>query len=105
MERMHKLETLVEALEDAERRGFTRSFNVKEGRLVCEKTGQGLGPDDVTIVDHQRFEGPSSEDDNSVLYYVECKDGSRGTIVDAYGTYADGDLADFLRAARFDEGR
>ena len=41
--------------------------------------------------------------DNAALYRVETATGLRGTIVDAYGTYADEHLADFLRAVPVDE--
>ena len=35
-----------------------------------------------------RFEGMSSTDDNSILYAISSKDGIKGTLVDAYGVYA-----------------
>ena len=48
-----------------------------------------LGGQDVRIVDHYRFEGTSDPDDMSVIYALEARDGTRGTLTDAFGTYAD----------------
>ena len=44
---------------------------------------------DFKITEMYRFEGDSSPDDNSVLYAIESKDGIKGVLVDAYGTYAE----------------
>ena len=54
-------------------------------------------PDEVTIVDFYRFEGESNPDDMSVLYAIEATDGVKGTISNAYGTYADANTDDFLK--------
>jgi hypothetical protein len=37
----------------------------------------------------------------SVLYAVETNDGTKGTILDAYGTYADANLGEFLKKTGF----
>ena len=50
-----------------------------------------------------RFEGMSDPDDNAVVYALEAADGTKGVIVDAYGTYAqnlDFELAEKLRRAK-----
>lgn len=36
-----------------------------------------------------RFEGTSDPDDMSVIYALEARDGMRGTLTDACGSYAD----------------
>jgi hypothetical protein len=46
-------------------------------------------PDQVRVINFFRFEGFSDPDDNAVLYLIETADGLKGTLVDAYGTYAD----------------
>lgn len=101
---MHKLETLTEALAQARADGYTCSYEADERGLVCQETGAGVGAADLQIVYHQRFEGPSSEDDKSVLYLVEKKDGSgKGVIIDAYGTYANDYLAEHLKQMPVEE--
>lgn len=44
--------------------------------------------DDLTIVEHHRFEGMSDPDDSSVVYALEASNGLKGVLVDAYGAYA-----------------
>jgi hypothetical protein len=46
-------------------------------------------PEDFTVEEFYRFEGMSNPDDNSVLFAISSDDGIKGTLVDAYGVYAD----------------
>jgi len=79
--------------------GFTQDFNVVDGRLqtIGSESNKSYTADEVTIVDFYRFEGESNPDDMAVLYAIEATDGVKGTISNAYGTYADTDTDDFLR--------
>ena len=95
--------TLSEAVDHAVKEGYTHTFKAEATGLRCLQTGDRFDSNDVTIVGHERFEGPSSEDDSAALYRIETNTGLRGTIVDAYGTYADEHLAEFLRAVPIDE--
>lgn len=61
-------------------------------------------PEDVRIRDYYRFEGISDPDDMSVIYALEARDGTRGTLTDAYGSDADpaiGAAVDRMRVAPF----
>src|SRR5262245_9921422 len=71
------------------RRGFTRDFVVQSDTLRVAGTDRCLRPEDVRIVDYYRFEGTSDPDDMSVIYALEARDGTRGTLTDAFGSYAD----------------
>jgi len=95
---------LTEALQDLARRGFKDSFTVDEKGLRNTATGNILHPDDVTIVEYHRFEGESNPDDTSVVYALECRDGSRGLVIDAYGIYADPLIGNFLKDVKLKEG-
>ncbi|OON70994.1 hypothetical protein [Hymenobacter sp. CRA2] len=79
--------------------GFTKDFTVTDGRLHTMDTdsNRSYGPEEVTIVDFYRFEGESNPDDMSILYAIEANDGTRGTISNAFGTYADEGVDAFLR--------
>jgi hypothetical protein len=52
--------------------------------------------DELTIIEHYRFEGSSDPDDSSVCYAVEAHDGTRGILADAYGVYANPEVSEFL---------
>lgn len=86
---MNAYETLVDALQDLRDQGYTFDFNLKENALECKALSKEFEPDRFSVVEVHRFEGMSSTDDNSILFVIECKDGVKGTLVDAYGTYAD----------------
>ena len=80
--------------------GFKADFNVVDGHLTTIETANGTPrawkADDVRIVDFYRFEGESNPDDMSILYAIETVDGTKGTISNAYGTYADADTDSFI---------
>ena len=71
------------------RRGFTAEFIVDSEMLRVAGSNQRFAPEDVTIRDYYRFEGTSDPSDMSVIYAIEANDGTRGTLTDAFGTYAD----------------
>lgn len=86
---MQTFDTLTEALDTLRRQGFTLDYNLKEDRLKCQQNAIELHPADFDIVDVYRFEGMTDPADSTVLYAIESKTGQRGTLVDAYGPYAD----------------
>lgn len=94
---MNQYETLTEALSAVRKQGFTADFEVTPDGMKCQSTGKIFQPNDVQIVNHHRFEGPSSEDDMAVLYLLKCSNGTKGVLVDAYGTYANAAVAEFIR--------
>jgi hypothetical protein len=96
------------AMASLRRRGFTAEFVVEGDRLRVAGTNRRLRPEDVWIVDHYRFEGASDPDDMSVIYALQARDGTRGTLSDAFGAYADpavGAILDRLAVARPRRGR
>lgn len=78
-------------------KGYTDGYNIKEGKLHCLANDQLYTPKEVTAVNFYRFEGESNPDDMSILYAIETHDGRKGTIVDAYGAYADARIGDFMK--------
>ncbi len=95
--------TLAEAVEGLRRRGFTANFELLNKRFRAVDSGQTFTADQLTIVEHHRFEGVSDPDDMAVLYGIEANDGTRGTIADAFGPQADPVLGAFLKNVRMHE--
>lgn len=85
---MYSYDTLSEALEDLAKRGYTQDFNLLESCIECTDPKKKISPDSFKIVEVYRFEGMTSTDDESILFAIETDDGLKGTMVDAYGTYA-----------------
>jgi hypothetical protein len=78
--------------------GYVADFRVsEENRLLTLKDEKSYGPEEVKIVDFYRFEGETNPDDMSILYAIECNDGTKGTISNSYGPYADQGVDAFLK--------
>jgi hypothetical protein len=54
-------------------------------------------PEEIQVVNFYRFEGESDPDDNAILYIIETVDGTKGTLVDSYGTYNDSRISNFMK--------
>jgi len=93
---MYNYDTLSEALNDLAKRGYILDFNLKS---VQKK----FNSNSFKLVEVYRFEGMSSTDDESVLYVIETNDGMKGTLVDAYGTYADSVSLEMIQKLKFDK--
>jgi hypothetical protein len=95
--------TLGEAVEDLRRRGFSEDFEFLGKTFRAVNSGKTFTANDLTIVEHHRFEGASDPDDMAVLYAIEAADGTRGTIADAFGPQANPDLGAFLKNVEMHE--
>ena len=90
--------TELTALDDLARRGFSDGFRVVDGNLQVLTTGKLLRPEDLVIREVYRFEGISDPDDMAIVYAIESTTGVRGTLIDAFGVYADPGMARVLAA-------
>jgi hypothetical protein len=90
------------AITALERRGFTAQFAAHRRDLRVTHTGLRFRPEDVRIRDYYRFEGTSDPDDMSVVYALEARDGTRGVLVDAFGSYADPAVGAMVNRMRVD---
>lgn len=91
-----EIDTLTKALDGMRRRGFAAQFMVADGALRTVQGGPTFRPDQVTVLERRRFEGVSDPDDMAVLYGIETDTGVRGTLTDAFGTYADPEIGAFM---------
>lgn len=60
--------------------------------------GQCFPSGAVQVVNFYRFEGDSDPADNTILYIIETSSNVKGTLVDAYGAYADEAVNKFMKA-------
>ena len=86
---MRNYDTLSEAINDLQLRGYTYDFNLEPKRLKCASLELQIHPEEFNVDELHRFEGMSSTDDNSILYAISSKNGVKGLLVDAYGVYAE----------------
>lgn len=92
-----KMATLSQAINNAVEKGYTEDFQFAAGSLTTHHKDH-YAPGDISIQNFYRFEGYSDPQDNAILYLIETNDGKKGTLIDAYGTYADAKLSTFIRA-------
>jgi hypothetical protein len=76
--------------------GYTEDFKAAERGLLSLQSERIYEPGQVRVVNFFRFEGPSDPADNTILYVIETMDGVKGTLVDAYGSYADAKITSFM---------
>src|SRR6476661_6787809 len=82
--------TLWQTIEGLKKEGYTMDFNINEECLSCHKSNTVLSPDEFEIDALFRFEGESNPDDEAVVYAISSpKYGVKGTLVNAFGPYAD----------------
>jgi hypothetical protein len=77
--------------------GYTDSFKVTKQGLYSTAKDRAYKPENVKVINFYRFEGESDPADNSILYVIETSDGLKGTLVDAYGPYADENVNKFMK--------
>ena len=95
--------TTADAMNGLKRRGFTADFEPLGKTLHVMGSERTFQPDELTIVEHHRFEGSSDPEEMAVVYAIEARDGTRGVLIDAYGVYANPDLSAFLKDVRMRE--
>jgi len=77
--------------------GYVDDFKMSDKGLRSLKTEKVYQPEEVNVINFFRFEGQSDPNDNTIMYVIETSDGLKGTLVDAYGPYADRKLAEFMQ--------
>ena len=88
--------TLASAVDDLARSGFREHFQIKAGKLLALDSGKTFNAPELVIRAYHRFEGVSDPDDMAIVYAIETQSGVRGTLVDAFGVYADPAVGVFL---------
>ena len=86
---MNAYTTVTDTLNTLKEEGYVLDFNLKPDCVECKSHNFQLYTDDFVIDKFYRFEGASNPDDSAIIYAISSKDGQRGTLVDAYGVYAD----------------
>jgi hypothetical protein len=97
------MKTLSQVLQEQKENGYEKDFEWIDNKLVSTETNEAFKPDDLTIEKVFRFEGESDPGDMSVLYSIRAKSGTKGTLIDAYGTYDNTKLSEFLKDVIIEE--
>ena len=88
---------LVSCVNKMKEEGYKEDFQVtKEGLSTYSNTEKFYGPDQIKIDNFYRFEVTSDPGDSTILYVITTDDGTKGTLTDGYGAYADSDVSKFI---------
>ncbi|HKJ42378.1 MAG TPA: hypothetical protein VKA27_09800 [Sunxiuqinia sp.] len=88
--------TLVEAVEDLKKKGYTHNFWVNKYGKLEEHTAKFFPPSEVELHSFHRFEGNTNPDDMSIVYAVQTNTGLKGTVVDSFGTDGSAVTSEFM---------
>jgi pantothenate synthetase len=94
---MPYMKSLATCVNRMVKEGYTEDFKITERGLESLNKQKNYSPDQIQIVNFFRFEGMSDPDDNAVLYVIETADGTKGTLIDAYGIYNDTRIGHFIK--------
>ena len=91
------MKTLVSCINSLGKVGYVTQFKVHKDKLKSLETEKLYSPEEVKITNFYRFEGESDPADNSILYVIDTNTGEKGTLSDAFGAYADANVAAFVK--------
>jgi len=94
---------LVNILEQLVLKGYTADFLLTKEGLLSKNTNEIFQPQDLVIERVYRFEGNSNPDDMAIMYGIISHSGTKGVVIDAYGTYENEELANSLKDVKLDE--
>jgi hypothetical protein len=92
--------SLMEDIALAETKGYIEDFIFKEGRLFGRTNKKAYASEDCILFKHFVQEAWSNPSDQSIIFLIECTDGTKGSLSSAYGIYADSKLIDFCMSLK-----
>ena len=92
--------------------GYNENFKVSRNRLYGKLRKRSYQPEEVHIVNFFKFKRVNDPADNSILYAIETnlyaietRDGTKGTLMDAFGSYADVYVDKFIKQVQTSTSR
>jgi hypothetical protein len=90
------MKTVLEITNALRNNGYSDDFEIKGEKIRSSESGIIFSPDELIIESVFRYEGESNPSDNAIIYAITAKNGTKGVLVDAYGAYADVNLAKII---------
>jgi len=92
--------TLLEDIREAKNSGYSEEFMFRNDKLIGRNNNISYKKDDCTLIEYCIHEGLSDPSEQSILFLIECTDGTKGCLSSAYGIYADSQLIEFCLSIR-----
>ncbi len=100
-----EINTLTETIAKFRSKQYIYDFYVEDNFLKCRETNEKFAPEDVTIDRTERYEGDSNPEDMSVIYAITFPTDTKGILIDAFGTYSNPGISEFIRNVPVNENR
>lgn len=94
--RQNRSPDLAELQRDAEKRGYSRNFAVKDDMLTCSATGERYAREQAVIVWSQTVDMGTDPGDDATFYLIETDDGGKGYVIVSDAFHADPRKASFI---------
>ncbi|TDQ73538.1 phosphoribosylpyrophosphate synthetase [Sphingobacterium yanglingense] len=81
-------DTLSEAVNDLQKRGYTYDFLIPEEQecIYCTQNSLELSPDEFSIEEIYRFEGMTDPGDESIVFAIASKKHNiKGLVINSFG--------------------
>ena len=87
---MKTYSTLLDAINGLKKEGYTEDFNLKQESIEYKKGNYQIFKNEFVIDKHFRFDDNSDPSNQSIIYAISSeKYKLKGTLVNAYGIYAE----------------
>ncbi len=93
---MTTIGALTNCVKQVVNEGYRECFKVTARGLYATSRSRYYRPEQVQVVNTYRFDAQADPRDDAVMYVIETSDGIKGTLIDAYGSYADGSIGRFV---------
>ena len=100
----NQYDNILEALAELSKKGFNQNFSLTPSGIYCPLTSQTFQSEELKIIEYHRFEGESDMEDMEILYAIEATAGCKGVLIDAFGTYGNSELGDFIKRIPLSNG-
>lgn len=88
--------SLLDDIKAAKKEGFTEDFMYKENAIFGRTNKKTYSKESCVLIEFSRHEGMNDPSDSSILFLIECNDGTKGCLSSAYGKDSDPNLIDFV---------
>lgn len=92
--------TLLEDITQAKSYGYSEDFMFRNEKLIGRNNNISYNKADCTLIEFCIHEGLSDPSEQSILFLIECSDGTKGCLSSAYGIYAESELIEFCLSIR-----
>lgn len=83
----HSFDTLSQAVNTlTQEEDYKEDFEADETCIKALYSKKEYQPSDLKITSSYRFEGMTNPSDESIVFTIEAKDGTKGTLVMSYGS-------------------